>query len=53
MSYNDMVAKAAVMTDQQLADAQFILNMVDRWQPNDWTWNNVLNAETAKRRANK
>lgn len=49
MSYEEMKAKAAKMTDQELKDAQFINNMIDRWQEDDRRWNAVIISEMIRR----
>lgn len=49
MSYNEMTAKAAKMTDKQLKDAQFINNMIDRWNDDDRRWNYVITTEMIRR----
>ena len=49
MSYEEMIAKAAKMTDQELKDAQFINNMIDRWQEDDRRWNAVIVSEMIRR----
>ena len=50
MMYDEMVAKAKAMTTDQLKDAQFINNMIDRWTSVDRMWNAVLHAELMARR---
>lgn len=49
MSYEEMKAKAEKMTDQELKDAQFINNMIDRWQEDDRRWNAVIVSEMIRR----
>ena len=50
MMYDEMVAKAKAMTTDQLKDAQFINNMIDRWTSVDKMWDSVLFAELMARR---
>ena len=45
-----MVAKAKAMTADQLKDAQFINNMIDRWTSVDRMWDAVLHAELMVRK---
>ena len=49
MTYEEMTAKAAKMTTEQLKDAQFINNMIDRWQEDDRRWNYVITSELIRR----
>lgn len=50
MMYDEMVARAKAMTTDQLKDAQFINNMIDRWTSVDRMWDAVLHAELMARR---
>ena len=49
MMYDEMVARAKAMTVDQLKDAQFINNMIDRWTSVDRMWDAVLHAELMAR----
>ena len=49
MSYTEMQAKVAKMTDQQLKDAEFINNMIDRWNDDDRRWNAAIVSEMIRR----
>lgn len=49
MTYTEMTAKAAKMTTEQLKDAQFINNMIDRWQTEDRLWNAAITSELIRR----
>lgn len=48
--YDKMVAKAKAMTTDQLKDARFINNMIDRWTAEDRMWDSVLFAELMARK---
>ena len=50
MMYDKMVAKAKAMTTNQLKDARFINNMIDRWSNENRMWDSVLFAELMARR---
>lgn len=52
MTYEMMVKRAKGMTMEQLETAKFMNDMVDRWSPNNWTWDTVLTNEI-KNRNNK
>ena len=48
--YDKMVAQAKTMTTDQLKDARFINNMIDRWTAEDRMWDSVLFAELMARK---
>lgn len=50
MTYQEMQAKAAKMTDAEIADARFINNMIDRWSQEDRNWDTALWMEQMNRR---
>lgn len=49
MSYEMMVERAKEMTMEELETAKFMNDMIDRWSPNDWTWDRVLSNEIRNR----
>lgn len=49
MMYDKMVARAKAMTTDQLRDARFLNNMIDRWTAEDRMWDAVLSAELMAR----
>lgn len=50
MTFTEMQSKAATMTTDQLKDAQFINNMIDRWSNEDRMWDTAIYMELLNRR---
>lgn len=51
MSYNEMINRAKEMTLEELENANFMNEMIDRWSPEDYTWSRVLHDEIRSRKA--
>lgn len=49
MTYEMMVERAKEMTIEELETAKFMNDMVDRWSPNNWTWDTILSNEIKNR----
>lgn len=53
-NYERMTARAKEMTLEQLEDAKFMNNMIDRWSSEDYAWDTILfNEIMARKKAQK
>lgn len=50
MNFQDHQLRAAKLSDKQIADARFILKMKDRWDNNDYMWDDALWMEQMNRK---
>ena len=53
MKQAEMIERAKKMTMEELENAKFFTNMVDRWGNEDYIWYGVLTNEIKARKTNK
>lgn len=48
-NYEEMLKRAKEMTYEELEEARFYNEMVERWTPTNYTWNNIITNEMRTR----